>query len=187
MVKRKMVKRKTLKRKQNKKCKKCKKCKICKSCKICKKKKCCRVRKSISMKYKKATKKARKYKQKGCSRGGYRVSKRTSKNKRNRKLRGGYNSACRIIDSTSLGEDITGYKYNDFSSVNGSMLSKSTQNYHPLKGGGFAQGAIDFGLGNGLTFLRKGQNLISDIGRTWSGDHKTVSADPTVGGKNMQI
>ena len=186
MVKRKMVKRKTLKRKSTKR-------KLMRKCKKCKNVKCRCVRKSISKKYKKATKKARKYKQKGCSRGGYRVSKGTSKrtskrrSKKRNKQRGGYNSACRIIDSTSLGEDITGYKYNDFSSVNGSMLSKSTQNYHPLKGGGFAQGAINFGLGNGLTFLRKGQNLISDIGRTWSGDHKTVSADPTVGGKNMQI
>ena len=181
MVKRKMVKRKTLKRKSAKR-------KPMRKCKKCKNIKCRCVRKSISKKYKKATKKARKYKQKGCSRGGFRVSKRRSKRRSKRnKQRGGYNSACRIIDSTSLGEDITGYKYNDFSSVNGSMLSKSTQNYHPLKGGGFAQGAIDFGLGNGLTFLRKGQNLISDIGRTWNGDHKTVSADPTVGGKNMQI
>ena len=55
-----------------------------------------------------------------------------------------------------------------------------------MKGGGlFSQRAIDFGLGNALTFLRDGQATFKNIGRTWNGDHHVDSADPVVEGKRF--
>jgi hypothetical protein len=72
------------------------------------------------------------------------------------------------------------------------LFSKSTQNYIPgvggaksQKGGGLSQSAIDFGLGHGVSLFRNAQNSLSNLGRTWYGDHNVETADVTVGSKRM--
>ena len=88
------------------------------------------------------------------------------------------------VDS-NMGEILTGYKRNLYNS-HGSLLSKTTQSDIPMTGGGlFSQRAIDFGLGNALTFLRDGQATFKNVGRTWNGDHHIDSADPVVAGGNF--
>ena len=70
----------------------------------------------------------------------------------------------------------------------GSLIPKTTQSDIPMKmngGGLLSQRAIDFGLGNALTFLRDGQATFKNIGRTWNGDHHVDSADPVIAGKNF--
>ena len=90
---------------------------------------------------------------------------------------GGYTSA-------NMGKVFTGYDRNLYNHQ-GSLLPKSTQQDIPMRGGGlFSQRAIDFGLGNALTFLRDGQTTFKNIGRTWNGDHHVDSPDPvTAGGR----
>ena len=167
--------RKSKKVKQkSRKSRKARKCGCKFSCKVCNKKykskKCCtnheikckrKCVKRTKKKYRRVRRKIRKMKQRGCS-----------------KLRGGYNA-------NNMGEYFTGYKRNLYSHP-GSLYPNSTQSDIPMKGGGlFSQRAIDFGLGNALTFLRDGQATFKNIGRTWNGDHHVNSADPVSPGNRF--
>ena len=61
----------------------------------------------------------------------------------------------------------------------------STKSY-TMKGGGLlSQRAIDFGLGNALTFTRDGMNHLSNLKQTWYGDRHVDSADPVIAGRNF--
>ena len=148
-------------------------CKLsCKRCgKVYKSKKCCNSRlckkmcgnKRTQRKYKRVKRKIRKMKQRGCSR------------------QSGGNA------DSNMGEVFTGYKRNLYNGP-GSLIPKTTQSDIPMKmngGGLLSQRAIDFGLGNALTFLRDGQATFKNIGRTWNGDHHVDSADPVIAGKNF--
>ena len=165
-----------VRRKSKKVRRKTKKC-VCKfSCKVCKKKykskKCCtnhelkckkKCANRTKRKYKRVKRKIRKMKQRGCSR------------------QSGGNA------DSNMGEVFTGYKRNLYNGP-GSLIPKTTQSDIPMKmngGGLFSQRAIDFGLGNALTFLRDGQATFKNIGRTWNGDHHVDSADPVIAGKNF--
>lgn len=144
-------------------CKNCGLKPLVKCCKKCVKKRCCCIknRRKTQKKYRRVRRKIRKMKQRGCS-----------------KLRGGYNA-------NNMGEYFTGYKRNLYSHQ-GSLYPNSTQSDIPMKGGGlFSQRAIDFGLGNALTFLRDGQATFKNIGRTWNGDHHVNSADPVSPGNRF--
>ena len=143
------------------------------SCKRCgkkyKAKKCCNSRICKKMcgnktrrKYRRIKRKIRRMKQRGCSR------------------QNGGN-----VDA-NMGEILTGYKRNLYNGP-GSLLPTTTQSDQPRQNGGglFSQRAIDFGLGNALTFLRDGQATFKNVARTWNGDHHVDSADPAIAGKNF--
>jgi len=162
--------KKILKIKKSMRCK-TKRCKAkCKSCgKKYKFKKCCKTHEKKckgkncaknTRKFKRIKKKLKKKMQRGCS-----------------KQRGG----------SDMGLKFTGYKRNLYN-MEGSLLPKSTQDNipHNMNGGGmFSQKSIDFGLGNALTFMRDGQNVFKNVGRTWYGDHHVESADPVTPSKRM--
>lgn len=159
-------KRKTRKRKQkrcickNKKCKTKKYKKDC--CKMCVKRRC----HCLSKFKRRSTKKRR---------------TRRRRRRVKRRYRGGNKGQV-------MGEILTGYKRNlhDFK---GSLYPVSTQNHIPQNsqdgGGLLSQRAIDFGLGNALTFARDGVNTFKNVGRTWNGDHHVDSADPVIPGKRF--
>ena len=153
---------------RKKKCKCVKKCRIKKTlkkcCKKCVKNKCPCIRR----KSKRKTRRSRTRK--------YKTKRRRS---RSRKQRGG-NRACH------MGEVFTGYSRNNYN-LKGSLYPVSTQNYIPkMSGGGlFSQKAIDFGLGNALTFTRDGVNHLTNLKQTWHGDRHVDSADPVIAGKNF--
>ena len=95
-----------------------------------------------------------------------------------KKLRGG---GGRFI--TDMGERFTGYAYNNHET---DLRSTSTQNHHPIVGGGLSQALIDFG-GSGLVtagrnLVNMGQNAI----RQYNGDKFVASADPVVPGNNSR-
>lgn len=153
---------------RKKKCKCVKKCRIKKTlkkcCKKCVKKKCPCIR--IKSRRKTRRSKPRKYKTK-------------RRRSRSRKQRGG-SRACH------MGEVFTGYTRNNYN-LKGSLYPVSTQNHIPkMSGGGlFSQRAIDFGLGNALTFARDGVNHLTNLKQTWNGDRHVDSADPVIAGKNF--
>lgn len=160
------------KRYRKKKCKCLKKCRIKttlkKCCKKCVKNKCpCIKRKSR----KKSRKKSR--------RSRSRKNKTKRRRYRSRKQRGG-NRACH------MGEVFTGYGINNYN-LKGSLYPVSTQDHVPkMSGGGlFSQRAIDFGLGNALTFTRDGVNHLTNLKQTWNGDRHVDSADPVIAGKDF--
>lgn len=162
-----MVKHKRKTRKRISKRCKCKcRCKNCPTkkykkdcCKICVKKRCCCV---LNLQRKRKSNKRR------------RVKRRTR-----RRYRGGNKQS-------NMGEVFTGYKRNMYN-LNGSLYPKSTQSDIPKQGGGglLSQRAIDFGLGNALTFARDGMNTFKNVGRTWYGDRHVDSADPVVAGERF--
>lgn len=160
---------KSRKNRKNKcKCKNCGKKYKSKKCYLTHKKKC--VKKCCP---KKCPKRCCK---KTLRRKGRKSKKRRS---RSRKQRGG-NRACH------MGEVFTGYSKNNYN-LKGSLYPVSTQNYIPkMSGGGlFSQRAIDFGLGNALTFTRDGVNHLTNLKQTWHGDRHVDSADPVIAGKNF--
>ena len=157
-----------LKRKKTMRCKaKCKNCgkkyKLKKCCKNHEKK--CKTKRCVknTRKFKRIKRKLKKKMQRGCS-----------------KQRGG----------SDMGETFTGYKRNLYN-MEGSLLPKTTQSDIPIQqmngGGLLSQRTIDFGLGNALTFMRDGQNVFKNIGRTWYGDHHVESANPVVPSKDMDM
>ncbi len=138
-------------------------------CKLCIKKKCICVNRK---KYRRSARKSRKYRQKGCAR------------QRGGALSCNYN--CK--EASNMGEIHTGKSLNKYDI---DLISKSTQNYIPgggaklQKGGGLSQTAINFGLGQGVSLFRSAQNSLSNLGRTWYGDHSIETSDVTVGSKRM--
>lgn len=136
-------------------------------CKPCIKKKCvCLNRK----KYRRSVKKSRKYRQKGCAR-----------------QRGGMPHKYSCREASNMGEIHSGIPHNK---NNVDLIPTSTQNFIPgdrtqRGGGGISQAAINFGLGQGVSLFRSAQNSLSDLGRTWYGDHKIESSDVTIASKRM--
>ena len=152
---------------RKRKCVCVKKCKVKKikkrCCKKCVKRKCPCVR--LPSRKTRRTKKTRRPKTK-------------RRRRRVRKQRGG-KLACH------MGEVFTGTKMNNYN-LKGSLYPVSTQNHVPLKGGGlFSQRAIDFGLGNALTFTRDGVNHLTNLKQTWYGDRHVDSADPVIAGRHF--